>query len=105
MSINLDQVQEGIPQAQVPQLAALAAHGITLDTPSSPWPGWRRAVPVRGANWQGTAYVNRGNVELRCGRQEASRLARTVPGATVKKDNDTYVRIPLTALTRFPQES
>jgi len=104
MSINLDQVQEGIPQAQVPHLAALAAHGVTLDTPSSPWPGWGRAVPVRGAGWSGTAYANRGNVDLRCGRQVAAHIAATVPGATVR-DNDTYVRIPFTALTHFPQDS
>ena len=104
MSINLDQVQEGIPQSQVPHLAALAALGVTLDTPSSPWPGWGRAVPVRGAGWSGTAYANRGNVDLRCGRQLAAHIAATVPGATVR-DNDTYVRIPFTALTHFPQES
>lgn len=104
MSISLDEVSEGIPQEQVPHLAALVAHGVILDTPSSPWPGWGRAVPVRGPNWQGSAYVNRGNVDLRCGRQEASRLARTVPGAAVR-DNDTYVRIPREALIGFLQES
>lgn len=104
MSINPGQVHEGIPQSQVPHLAALVALSVTLDTPSSPWPGWGRAVPVRGAGWSGTAYANRGNVDLRCGRQLAAHIAATVPGAGVR-DDDTYVRIPFTALIQLPQSS
>ena len=61
-------------------------------------------MPVRGAGWSGTAYANRGNVDLRCGRQLAAHIAATVPGATVRNDIK-YVRIPFTALTHFPQES
>src|SRR6478735_5569520 len=93
----------GTPQGQVPHLAMLATLPVpvALAAPTAAWPGWGKGVRVQGTGWAGTAYANRGNVDLRCTVAVAASLAAQVPGATVR-GNGTYVRLPVTA-TGTPQ--
>lgn len=93
----------GTPQAQVPHLAMLATLPVpvALATPTAAWPGWGKGVRVQGTGWAGTAYANRGNVDLRCTVAVAASLAAQVPGATVR-GNGTYVRLPYST-TGTPQ--
>lgn len=93
----------GTPAAQVPHLAMLATLPVpvALVAPQAAWPGWGKGVRVQGNGWQGTAYANRGNVDLRCTVAVAASLAAQVPGATVR-GNGTYVRLPYSA-TGTPQ--
>ena len=93
----------GTPQGQVPHLAMLATLPVpvALAAPAAAWPGWGKGVRVQGAGWVGTAYANRGNVDLRCTLAAAAAIAAAVPGATVR-GNGTYVRVPVTA-TGTPQ--
>lgn len=93
----------GTPQAQVPHLAMLATLPVpvTLVAPEAPWPGWGKGVRVSGTGWSGTAYANRGNVDLRCTVAVAASIAAQVPGATVRGSGQ-YVRIPVSA-TGTPQ--
>lgn len=96
-------VATGTPQGQVPHLAMLASLPVpvALATPAAAWPGWGKGVRVLGTGWAGTAYANRGNVDLRCTVAVAASLAAQVPGATVR-GNGTYVRLPYSA-TGTPQ--
>lgn len=95
----------GTPQGQVPHLAALAAHGVALAAPTAAWPGWGKAVRVGGTHngtaWQGAAYANRGNIDLRAPHAVCAALAASVPGAQVRGGGN-YVRLPHTA-TGTPQ--
>lgn len=93
----------GTPAAQVPHLAMLATLPVpvALATPTAPWPGWGKGVRVLGTGWAGTAYANRGNVDLRCTVAVAASLAAQVPGATVRGGGN-YVRLPYSA-TGTPQ--
>lgn len=96
-------VVAGTPQAQVPHLAYLATLPVpvALATPAAAWPGWGKGVRVQGTGWAGTAYANRGNIDLRCTVAVAASLAAQVPGATVR-GNGTYVRLPYST-TGTPQ--
>lgn len=93
----------GTPQGQVPALAYLVSLPVqvSLTAPTAAWPGWGKAVRVQGAGWSGAAYVNRGNLDLRCSQAAAAAIAAQVPGATVRGSGQ-YVRIPFTA-TGTPQ--
>jgi hypothetical protein len=97
-------VVAGTPQAQVPHLAVLATLPVpvALAAPDAAWPGWGKGVRVSGSGWQGTAYANRGNVDLRCPPAVAASIAAKVPGAAVRGPSGNYVRIPVTA-TGTPQ--
>jgi len=94
----------GTPAGQVPHLASLASLPVpvALVAPLAPWPGWGRGVRISGAGWAGTAYANRGNVDLRVPVNVAAALAAQVPGATVRGAAGNYVRVPFTA-TGTPQ--
>lgn len=93
----------GTPQGQVPHLVMLSTLPVpvALAAPAAAWPGWGKGVRVTGTGWSGTAYANRGNVDLRCTVAVAASIAAQVPGATVR-GNGSYVRIPVTA-TGTPQ--
>lgn len=97
-------VVTGTPAQQVPHLAMLATLPVpvALAAPTAPWPGWGKGVRVTGAGWVGTAYANRGNVDLRVPVAVAAALAAQVPGATVRGAGANYVRLPYTA-TGTPQ--
>jgi len=89
----------GQPANTVSHLAMLATLpvAITLAAPNAPWPGWGKAVTITGQGWRGTAYANRGNVDLRVPVGVAATLAAQVAGATVRGTGGQYVRIPHTA--------
>ena len=94
----------GTPAGQVPHLAMLAnlPTPVTLAAPLAAWPGWGKGVRVTVAGTTGTAYANRGNVDLRTTVAVAASLAASVPGATVRGAGANYVRLPYTA-TGTPQ--
>lgn len=97
-------VVTGTPQGQVPALAMLAALPVpvALVAPAAPWPGYGKAVRVTVAGTPGSAYVNRGNVDLRVPTAAAAAIAKGTPGATVRGAGANYVRLPYTA-TGTPQ--
>ena len=94
----------GTPAAQVPPLAMLASLPVpvALAAPTAPWPGWGKGVRVTVAGTPGTAYANRGNVDVRTTVAHAAALAAQVPGATVRGPGANYVRLPYSA-TGTPQ--
>ena len=94
----------GTPAGQVPHLAMLASLPVpvALVAPLAAWPGWGKGVRVTVAGVAGTAYANRGNVDLRTTVGNAATLAKQVPGATVRGAGANYVRLPYTA-TGTPQ--
>jgi len=89
----------GVPANTVPHLAMLASLPVpvALAAPTAPWPGWGKAVTITGQGWRGTAYANRGNVDLRVPTAAAAAIAKAVPGATVRGPGANYVRLPYTA--------
>ena len=94
----------GTPAQQVPHLAMLASLpvAVALVAPMAPWAGWGKGTRVTVAGTPGTAYANRGNVDLRTTQAHAATLAKAVPGATVRGTAGNYVRLPFTA-TGTPQ--
>lgn len=97
-------VVTGTPAAKVPHLAYLATLPVpvVLAAPTAPWAGWGKGVRVTVAGTPGTAYANRGNLDLRTTPAHAAALAKAVPGATVRGAGANYVRLPFTA-TGTPQ--
>lgn len=94
----------GTPAGQVAHLAYLStlAVPVTITAPLAPWAGWGKGVRVAGKGWTGTAYANRGNVDIRCTVAVAAAIAKATPGATVRGAASNYVRIPFT-VTGTPQ--
>lgn len=97
-------VVTGTPAGRVPHLAYLATLPVpvALVAPTAPWAGWGKGVRVTVAGTPGTAYANRGNLDLRTTPAHAAALAKAVPGATVRGAAGNYVRLPFTA-TGTPQ--
>ncbi len=89
----------GTPANQVPHLVHLGTLPlpVALVAPTAPWPGWGKAVRITVAGTPGTAYANRGNIDVRTTQAHAAALAAQVPGATVRGTAGNYVRLPYTA--------
>lgn len=85
---------EGTPMAQVPALAHLVATlGLTLANGAAAWPGYGKAVKFEGGT---TAYVNRGNIDVRSTPANVAKWAKSGHG-TVRGAQSQYLRLAFSA--------
>lgn len=85
---------EGTPMGQVPALAHLVkVLGINLANKDAAWPGYGKAVRFEGGT---SAYVNRGNIDVRSTPTNVAKWAKAGHG-TVRGPQGQYLRIAFSA--------
>lgn len=85
---------EGTPQGQVPALAHLVATlGLVLANADAAWPGYGKAVRFEGGT---SAYVNRGNIDVRSTPTNVAKWAKAGHG-TVRGSQAQYLRLAFSA--------
>ena len=88
---------EGTPMGEVPALQHLAATlGLVLANPAAAWPGYGKVVKFEGGT---SAYVNRGNIDIRSTPTNVAKWAKAGHGV-VRGAGQQYLRMAFSATGR-----
>ena len=88
---------EGTPMGQVPALQHLTTTlGLVLANPGAAWPGYGKVVKFVGGT---SAYVNRGNIDIRSTPTNVAKWAKAGHGV-VRGAGQQYLRMAFSATGR-----